>query len=163
MIDVVIHADGACYPNPGEGGWGCIIVRGSEERVLSGYERNVTTNNRMELLGALTGLREVDRGERVKVRSDSQYVVQGIGCWEGGVPLLSPGWIVKWSTFGWKKNEDLWREIHDIAKAQKMLLTEWVRGHDGEEYNERCDKLAVTAKKQAQALNRDEGTTDVDK
>lgn len=155
-VDVEIHCDGACHPNPGPGGWACIIVRGREEQELTGIEVNETTNNRMELQGVLAGLRAIKREERVRVFSDSNYVVQGIGDWSNGSPTKQ-GWMVRWRQTGWRKNSDLWIEIDGIVRKQKLIITQWVRGHSGNEYNERCDKLAVKSKKEAQRIVRESG------
>lgn len=142
--DVVVYTDGACSGNPGPGGWATILKhpRTGKSTVLSGGEAE-TTNNRMELIAAIAGLREIKPSRRWRVRlvSDSQYVIQGLRDW-------APGWVAK----GWRrgskpnsppvKNEDLWKELYELSQRFEMTF-EHVRGHSGHPENEECDRLAV--------------------
>lgn len=142
---VVIFTDGSSRGNPGPGGYGavlsCVDANGkSHVRELSGGYRK-TTNNRMELLGVITALEALTRPCEVEVHSDSQYVVNA----------FNQNWIVGWLRRGWKtaskqpvKNDDLWRRL--IAAAEPHDITWiWVKGHAGDELNERCDELATSA------------------
>jgi ribonuclease HI len=133
---VVIHTDGACSGNPGPGGWGAILKFGEVEKELKGGEPH-TTNNRMELMAAISALEALKKSCVVDMTTDSQYVRQGI-----------TGWIHGWKRNGWRtadkkpvKNEDLWRRL-DEAAAQHEIDWRWVKGHAGEELNERADELA---------------------
>lgn len=138
---IAVYTDGACSGNPGPGGWGTIIIRDNQETEFSGYEAN-TTNNRMELTAVIQGLSALaDTTLPVTVYTDSQYVVNAI----------NQHWIDNWQVKGWinasKKpvaNRDLWEEI--IALNLKYNPTYiWVKGHSTNEYNNRCDALAVQA------------------
>ena len=134
---VELFTDGACSGNPGPGGWG-YILRSADgtEREGSGGER-ATTNNRMELLGAIEGLRQLKKPCRVRLVSDSQYLVKGLSEWIDG-----------WKRRGWRRKEgpvmnvELWQEL-DRLRAIHEIKPEWVRGHVGHAENERCDRLAV--------------------
>ena len=144
MKHVDIFTDGACSGNPGPGGFGVILRFGAAEKELSGGEP-VTTNNRMELLAAITGLRALKEPCDVTLYSDSQYLVNG----------MTKGWAVKWKTNGWKRsnkepaiNPELWDELLTLC-AHHQVHFEWVRGHAGHPENERCDKLAVAAASKA--------------
>ncbi len=126
----LIYADGACIGNPGAGGWGAVIAEPvSEYRELSGGPYPRTTNNRMEITAVIEGLRAVEAGSEVIVRTDSQYVV-------------------KTMTMGWKRNAnpELWRDLDREVAARKVRF-EWVRGHAGDKNNERADRLAAAAAK----------------
>jgi ribonuclease HI len=136
---VDIFTDGACSGNPGPGGWGALLRYGANEKEMSGGEPQ-TTNNRMELMGAIMALEALKRPARVRLHTDSTYVRDGITKWVAG-----------WKRNGWKtadkkpvKNVDLWRrleaatQIHDIAWL-------WVKGHSGHPENERVDVLARDA------------------
>lgn len=138
MKRVNIYTDGSCKGNPGPGGWGTILEYNGKEREMSGGEPE-TTNNRMELTAAIMGLRALKEQCEVTLYSDSQYLVNAI----------NKGWLENWIAKGWKKsdkskvlNDDLWRELADLLGRHNVTLV-WVRGHDGHEYNERCDALAV--------------------
>jgi ribonuclease HI len=138
--DVEIFTDGACRGNPGPGGYGVVMRCGEREKELSGGFGN-TTNNRMELLAAVTGLRTLKQKCRVTLYSDSQYLVNGI----------EKGWAKKWRANNWIKsdkkpalNSDLWEELLRLTEAHEVKIA-WVRGHDGHPENERCDRLAVAA------------------
>jgi len=136
---VSIWTDGGSKPNPGPGGWGAILRYGDRERTLSGGEAH-TTNNRMELLAAISALEALSRPCAVDLHTDSQYVRGGI-----------TGWMTKWKRNGWRtadkspvKNEDLWRRL-DAAAARHTINWHWVRGHAGDAMNERADALASEA------------------
>ncbi len=136
MKVVEIWTDGACSPNPGSGGWGVVLRSGEHEKELSGGEFD-TTNNRMELKAAIEGLNALKFRCTVDVYTDSQYVRGGI-----------MGWIESWKKNNWRtsakkpvKNEDLWREL-DKAMQRHDVAWYWVKGHAGDEFNERADELA---------------------
>lgn len=133
---VDIFTDGACKGNPGVGGWGALLRSKGVERELFGGERE-TTNNRMELMGAISALEALKRHCQVRLHTDSKYVMQGI-----------TEWIGNWKKRGWKtadkkpvKNEDLWRKL-DALVVQHEIEWIWVKGHAGHEGNERADVLA---------------------
>jgi ribonuclease HI len=146
MTDTVeIWTDGACSGNPGPGGWGAILKLGDTEKELSAAE-SLTTNNRMELLGAIEALNALKRPCKVILHTDSQYVKNGV-----------TQWIHGWKKNGWKtadkkpvKNEDLWRAL-DAAQARHMIDWRWVKGHAGDPMNERADGLARAAIKAMKA------------
>ncbi|MHB1397716.1 MAG: ribonuclease HI [Trichloromonadaceae bacterium] len=134
-----IVSDGACSGNPGPGGWGTILRSGSQLRELSGYSPQ-TTNNRMEMLGAISGLEALKRPCRVRVTTDSQYLVKGM-----------TEWIHGWQKKGWKNskkeevlNRDLWERLLELSRKHQVEWA-WVRGHAGHPENERCDELARAA------------------
>lgn len=133
---VLVFADGACKGNPGPGGWGAILRIGTHEKEIYGGERE-TTNNRMELTAVIRALEALKRHCSVKVYTDSQYVQKGIS-----------EWLPQWKRRGWRtagkkavKNEDLWRELDELAQRHKVEW-HWVRGHAGHAENERADALA---------------------
>lgn len=135
---VEIFTDGACSGNPGPGGWGVILRYGNAEKELSGGERE-TTNNRMELTAVIKGLEALKRRCKVKIYSDSSYVVNGI----------EKGWARSWKENGWRKkdkkpalNADLWDRLLSLLDLHEYEF-KWVRGHAGHPENERCDRLAV--------------------
>ncbi len=139
MKHVVINTDGACLGNPGPGGWGALLRYGATERELAGGEKD-TTNNRMELMGAIAALEALSTPCKVTLHTDSQYVQKGFGEW-------LPAWIRR----GWKtasgepvKNRDLWERLL-AASTRHQVDWRWVRGHDGDPDNERVDKLARLA------------------
>ena len=136
---VAIATDGACKGNPGPGGWGALIRMGVHEKELSGGEP-LTTNNRMELLGAIRSLQSLTRPCRVTLSTDSNYVKDGITKWVHG-----------WQKNGWRtaarqpvKNDELWRELL-AAAAPHIVEWTWVKGHAGDPDNERVDRLASDA------------------
>ena len=140
MDQVDIFTDGACSGNPGPGGWGAILRAKGTERELSGGEKD-TTNNRMEMMAVIAGLEALQRQCKVKITTDSQYVMKGMMEW-------LPSWKKRnWMTAGKKpvKNVDLWQRLEKAAEGHK-LEWEWVRGHQGHVENERADQLAVTAR-----------------
>ena len=133
---VEIFTDGACKGNPGVGGWGALLQFNGKERELFGGEK-LTTNNRMELTGAIRALEALKRPCRIILHTDSKYVQQGIS-----------EWVHNWKKRGWKtadkkpvKNEDLWRRLDELAGIHHIQWV-WVKGHAGHHGNERADKLA---------------------
>ncbi|MDB5650379.1 MAG: Ribonuclease [Hyphomicrobiales bacterium] len=133
---VAIWTDGACSGNPGPGGWGAILTFDGKERDLFGGEA-LTTNNRMELMAAISALEALTRPCDIDVHTDSQYV-------RGGVT----GWMANWKKRGWKtadnkpvKNIELWQRL-DEAESRHNVEWHWVKGHAGDEMNERADELA---------------------
>lgn len=142
--EVVLFTDGACSGNPGPGGWAAILkhpATGKEKKLAGGSHH--TTNNQMELTGAIEGLKAIDatKPRRVHLVSDSQYVIHGL-----------TQWIEGWIANGWRKgkkansepvkNTELWKELHALAQKHEMSY-EHVRGHSGHPENEECDRLAV--------------------
>lgn len=133
---VAVWTDGACSGNPGPGGWGAILTFSDREKELSGGE-TLTTNNRMELTGAIMALEALTRPCSVDMHVDSQYLRGGI-----------TGWIAGWKRNGWKtaerkpvKNAELWQRL-DAATAGHEIAWHWVKGHAGHDMNERADELA---------------------
>jgi ribonuclease HI len=136
MSDAVIYTDGACSGNPGPGGWGAVLRYGDVVKELHGGERS-TTNNRMELLAAISALEALTRPVRVQLYTDSRYVLDGITKW-------LPGWQRNgWQTAAKKpvKNVDLWQRLV-AAMAPYDITWHWVKGHNGDPGNERADELA---------------------
>ena len=136
MKKVEIFTDGACKGNPGPGGWGALLRYGSVEKSLWGGEAN-TTNNRMELMGAIEALKALKEPCEVVLTTDSQYVRKGITEW-------MDGWIRRdWKTADKKpvKNMDLWLELNELV-ARHDITWKWVKGHAGDPGNERADQLA---------------------
>ncbi len=139
MDSVEIYTDGACRGNPGPGGWAAVLRSGAHEKTLQGSVAQ-TTNNRMELTAAVSALQALTRPASVVVYTDSKYVQQGISEW-------LPSWRARgWKTAGKKpvKNLDLWQALHQ-ATAGHAIEWRWVRGHAGNPYNERVDRLANAA------------------
>lgn len=133
---IVLYTDGAAKGNPGPGGYGAILQYGEREKELSEGFR-MTTNNRMELLAVIAGLEAIKKpGWRVKVVSDSKYVVDAVS------KKWLDGWVKK--GFKGKKNRDLWERYLKAAKSHEVIF-QWVKGHAGHPENERCDQLAVKA------------------
>ena len=137
---VIIYTDGACTGNPGAGGYGAVIIDGDRREELSGGY-NLTTNNRMEMMGAIAALKSLENKSQVKLHSDSKYMVDAV----------EKGWAKKWQANGWKrnkkemaKNPDLWQELLDLCQVHDVKFV-WVKGHAGIPENERCDRLAVAA------------------
>jgi ribonuclease HI len=136
---VIIYTDGACSGNPGPGGWAAILRYGPHEKVLQGGA-SLTTNNRMELRAVIAALRALTRASPVEVFTDSEYLRRGV-----------TEWLERWRRNGWRtasrqpvKNQDLWRDLYAAMQAHKVKWR-WVRGHAGNELNERADRLAVAA------------------
>ena len=141
MAEIVAYTDGACSGNPGPGGWGVLLQALQDGRVVKERELKggaaETTNNRMELLAAITALETLGRPAAVTVETDRAYVRSAV-----------TEWIHGWKRNGWKsstrkpvKNEDLWRRL-DAAQARHDVTWEWVKGHAGHPENERADALA---------------------
>ena len=138
MSSIEIYTDGACRGNPGPGGWGALLIAGDTVKELSGAEAQ-TTNNRMELMGAIMALGALKRGVSARLHTDSKYVCTGISEW-------LPGWKTK----GWKtaskqpvKNVDLWQRLDElVATGGHRIDWRWVKGHAGDPGNERADALA---------------------
>ncbi|MDD2357520.1 MAG: ribonuclease HI [Thiovulaceae bacterium] len=142
MKIITLFSDGSALGNPGPGGYGAILRYNDKERIISGGEAH-TTNNRMELLGVIEGLRALKEPCQVEVISDSSYVVKGINEWLGG-------WVAR--DFKKVKNPDLWTLYLEVSKPHKIKAT-WVRGHNGHDENEKCDLLAkAEAQKQKDQL-----------
>ena len=135
MNQVSLYTDGACRGNPGAGGWGAILVYGKYEKEMSGGEPE-TTNNRMELTAAIEGLRALKEPCRVTLYSDSKYLVDA----------YLEGWVYEWERTAFRngkvKNPDLWQKMLELTRLHTVEFV-WVKGHNGHDYNERCDKLAT--------------------
>jgi ribonuclease HI len=136
MTEVVIYTDGACSGNPGPGGWGAVLRWNGTEKDLHGGELQ-TTNNRMELMAAISALEGLTRPSQVELHTDSKYLLDGI-----------TKWITGWQRNGWRtaakkpvKNEDLWRRLVTAMDRHEIRWV-WVKGHAGDEGNERADELA---------------------
>ncbi|MBU1106408.1 MAG: ribonuclease HI [Candidatus Riflebacteria bacterium] len=138
---VELYSDGACSGNPGPGGWGALLRFKDIEKELSGGERE-TTNNRMELMGVISGLESLKENCSVSVFTDSQYIANA----------FLKDWLTNWQKNGWKtaakkpvKNRELWERL--LVQANRHQLSwNWIRGHAGHPENERCDELAVAAR-----------------
>lgn len=138
LTEVTIYTDGACSGNPGPGGWAAILMAGCAEKEVSGSEP-ATTNNRMELTAAIEALKRLTRPCRVRLYSDSAYLVSA----------FNQGWLVNWQRNGWRNaagdpvsNMDLWQELLRLSEPHDI---EWikVKGHSDNSFNNRCDALAV--------------------
>ena len=142
---VEIWTDGGCKPNPGPGGWAALLCWGAHEREISGAEP-ATTNNRMELTAAAAALEALKRPCRVVVRTDSEYLRNGI-----------TRWLTDWRRRGWRTasrepvaNQDLWQRLL-AAESPHEVRWEWVRGHAGDARNERVDRLATAARESVES------------
>jgi ribonuclease HI len=139
LKDVILYTDGACQDNPGPGGYAALLRYGGHCKELSGGYRR-TTNNRMELMAVIAGLRALKTRCAVRVHSDSRYVVDGI----------MKGWARAWRARGWRRkggttaNADLWAVLLELCERHEATFI-WVRGHAGDPDNERCDQLAQAA------------------
>jgi ribonuclease HI len=145
MKDIVVYTDGACSGNPGPGGWGAILMFKGATKELSGYE-SPTTNQRMELCGAIGALQALSEPCQVKLHSDSAYLINA----------FQQGWLSNWLRTGWRNskgddvaNRDLWEELLSLSRVHHV---EWVKvkGHSDNVHNNRCDELARAAVKQGE-------------
>lgn len=138
MKKVSIYTDGACSGNPGKGGWGAVLVYNGTEKEMSGFEAE-TTNNRMELTAVIRALTALREPCLVTLTTDSKYVCDAV----------TKGWVYGWQRKGWRKadgkpalNVDLWQQLLPLLQTHTVTFN-WVKGHAGNPYNERCDALAV--------------------
>jgi ribonuclease HI len=139
---ITIYTDGSSIGNPGPGGWGAVLLAGSQRKELSGGFR-LTTNNRMELTAVIESLKALKQPCQVTLYSDSKYVVDAV----------NQGWALRWRANRWKRgkqgkalNPDLWQELLDLLEQHAVTFV-WVKGHADTPENQRCDKLAVAAAK----------------
>ena len=137
MEEISIYTDGACSGNPGPGGWGAILMMDNYKKEISGSNKE-TTNNIMELTAVVEALKLVKRPCKIKLYSDSAYVVNG----------FKQGWIYNWIKKNWKtsdgkpvKNKELWEELYNFTKIHEIEFIK-VKGHSDNQYNNRCDELA---------------------
>lgn len=139
LSSAIIYTDGACHGNPGRGAWAYILSTGNE-RVEKSMAYKKTTNNRMEILAAIAGLTALDKPHNVTLYSDSQYLVHSV----------MRGWVEDWASKGFKegdgkrKNWDLWHQLLPLCSRHNVNFV-WVRGHNGNEGNEKCDQMAYKA------------------
>jgi ribonuclease HI len=143
---VDVYTDGACSGNPGPGGWGAVLSYDGHEKEIYGGEPEATTNNRMELMAAIRALESLKRPVSVRLHTDSTYVRSGI-----------TSWLASWKRNGWRtaskqpvKNADLWQRL-ELAVEQHQVQWLWVKGHNGNEGNERADALANRGVTEARA------------
>jgi ribonuclease HI len=143
LPQVTIYTDGACTKNPGPGGYGVVILNGETRKELSGGFRR-TTNNRMEIMAAIAGLKALQVRCDVTIHSDSKYMVDA----------MTLGWVERWRAHNWQRspgaaavNPDLWEVLLELCNRHKVKFI-WLRGHAGNTENERCDRLAVQAAQQ---------------
>ncbi len=136
---IFLYTDGACSGNPGPGGWGVVKIAGKTQEELYGGENN-TTNNRMELMAAIEGIASTPVKSQITVVTDSRYVKDGMTLW-----------LENWKRKGWQtsdkkpvKNKDLWQRLEPLCK-ERDVTWQWVKGHSGDEFNERADQLARNA------------------
>ena len=148
---VTIYTDGGCRPNPGQGGYGVVLLYGKYRKELSGGFRR-TTNNRMEIMAAIKGLQALTEPCRVTVWTDSQYLAKAI----------ENGWVRRWKQKGWMRtktararNVDLWQELLALLEQHNVQFR-WVRGHADDKHNNRCDELASRGRRQRD-LEEDQG------
>lgn len=137
MKTITIYTDGACSGNPGPGGWGAVLIYGNAHKEMSGGEP-ATTNNRMEMMAVIAALQSLTQKCHVRLHSDSAYVIN----------CFKQKWYEKWERNGWMtsgkkpvENQDLWQRMLEVVRRHKV---EWikVKGHSGDEWNDRCDELA---------------------
>lgn len=143
MSKITVYTDGAAKGNPGRGGYGVVMMSGSHKKELSEGYRN-TTNNRMELMSVIVALETIKKeNAQVEIFSDSKYVVDSV----------EKGWVFGWQKKGFKgkKNVDLWQRFLKIYPKHQVKFN-WVKGHAGNHYNERCDELAVQAAESSNLL-----------
>lgn len=140
MKKIIMYTDGACSGNPGPGGWGCVLMFGKVEKDLSGAELE-STNNRMELMAVIEGLKALKEPVDLTIYTDSKYVLQGATEWMAG-------WKAKnWTKKGGLKNVELWQEMDfQLSRLPHKIKWQWVKGHSGNAGNERADALAVAAR-----------------
>ena len=137
MKKVTVYTDGACSGNPGPGGWAAILIYGGKKKEISGFEP-ATTNNRMELLSVIMALEALREPCEVSLYTDSSYVANAVNL----------GWLDSWQKRGWTrkggevKNPDLWKKLAPLLTTHKVMMI-WIKGHADNEYNIRCDELAV--------------------
>lgn len=139
---VIIYTDGACSGNPGPGGWAAVLIFGEYRKETGGGEAQ-TTNNRMEIMGAIDGLRQIKKPWNIEIYSDSSYLVDA----------HLKGWLFSWEKNDWKRkkgskiedvpNADLWKILLELERAQLSVNWIKVRGHNGVAENERCDEIAT--------------------
>ena len=144
---IVVYTDGACHPNPGPGGWAIVIVM--PDGTVTEYSGNGghTTNNRMELQAAIAAIEATPQNSAVRIITDSKYVLNGI-----------TSWVKNWKRSGWKRktdegikpvlNADLWKRLDGLC-ANRKIAWQWVKGHNGNQHNERADQLATIAARRA--------------
>jgi ribonuclease HI len=136
--EATIYTDGACDPNPGHGGWAAVIIYPTAIKEIQGHE-NPSTNNRMELMAAIQALRQLEKQSMVNIYTDSEYLHLGVDIW-----------MKDWIKRGWKRkqgklaNLELWQEL-DYLKEKHSIKWHWVKGHVGNKYNERVNRLAQKA------------------
>ena len=137
MSTVVIYTDGACSGNPGPGGWAALLMYGENRKEITGGSPD-TTNNIMEIMAVIEGLKALKKSCNVEVYSDSAYVVNA----------FDKGWIYNWKKNGWRtsskdpvKNKELWEELYELTQTHKVKFIK-VKGHSDNEFNNRCDELA---------------------
>ena len=133
MKKVIIHTDGGCHGNPGPGGWAAVLTSGKHEKAMNGGVP-ATTNNRMELQGAIEALRILKEPCEIEFHTDSQYLRQGI-----------TSWIAGWKRNGWRTSTKKPVKMLDTLVATHKINWRWVKGHAGHDGNERCDQLATSA------------------
>lgn len=138
LLSVDLYTDGACSGNPGNGGWGCVLICKNKEKQLSGFEKN-TTNNKMELLAVINGIKAIKKECNLTIYTDSAYVHNA----------FSQGWINTWILNGFKNsqkkpvaNKEMWLELLDLLKGHNVTWVK-VKGHADNFYNNICDKLAT--------------------
>jgi ribonuclease HI len=153
MKKVEIYTDGACSGNPGDGGWAAILKFGEKEREISGFEAD-TTNNRMELRAALEGLSALKEPCEVEIFSDSSYLVNA----------FEKEWLSNWKRNGWinsskeaVKNMEYWKDLDRLCSVHSVKWTK-VKGHSDNEYNNRCDRLAVGEIKKNREVLMEQGS-----
>lgn len=134
--DILIYTDGACLGNPGPGGWAAIIIMNGKQHEISGGAKD-TTNNRMEMIAVINALKKIDLKSKVTINTDSKYVLNGI-----------TDWVKKWKGNNWLtsskkqvKNEDLWKILDELS-SKHLINWVWVKGHSGDFFNEKADKIA---------------------
>ena len=147
LSQVTLTTDGACLGNPGPGGWAALLRHKNTEKMFSGGEKD-TTNNRMELMAVIGGLRSLKRRCKVHIVTDSKYVMDA----------FEKGWIEKWEANGWRnaskepvKNQDLWEDLVHLVESHAVTW-EWVKGHSGHPDNERVDEESRRAAEEMSSL-----------